>query len=382
MRDGNLKKKEVSAKFLIESNNDLKIEGKIISCEKGVVKNIACCNNHFVKQNEVMIPFFFNMHSHLGESIFKDISGCDWTIKKYLDYTENHNNLLTREAREEEWINSARDSARIMYQHGTIGFCAARSSGIAKEYGLLTMSGYPIMNSSKLLKFKLLGIDGFKQYKNENVSLTGSVGVFLHSLYSNDCQSLELAQQCMEEGASFITVHISEDEYTLKLEKEKFHKSAIETLDSFELLTEKSILVHCGYCTDEDLDLIKKRNSTICICPISNKFLNTCMPNIYKLEEKKINWCIGTDGLGTGKSFSLLDQLYQAINEYPEIPLSRYWASITSVPAKLFNNVLYSGTLSLESLSSFLLTDYCGTDPDELIRGLIERRIGFKPFVI
>ena len=106
------------------------------------------------------------------------------------------------------------------------------------------------------------------------------------------------------------------------------------------------------------------------------------MPNIYKLEEKKINWCIGTDGLGTGKSFSLLDQLYQAINEYPEIPLSRYWASITSVPAKLFNNVLYSGTLSLESLSSFLLTDYCGTDPDELIRGLIERRIGFKPFVI
>ena len=52
------------------------------------------------------------------------------------------------------------------------------------------MAGYPIMNSAKLKKFRLAGIDGFQNYLLANQSETCSVGIFLHSLYKNDVSSL------------------------------------------------------------------------------------------------------------------------------------------------------------------------------------------------
>ena len=117
----------------------------------------------------------------------------------------------------------------------------------------------------------------------------------------------------------------------------------------------------------------------ICVCPISNSFLKTRMVNLYKLESNGIPWCISTDGLATGRTFSLLDQIRCAMKEYPDIPLERYWSSITTVPAFYYGGELYTGRIENGVRSSFLLTDYAGNDVHELIRNLIEGKIGFKP---
>ncbi len=53
----------------------------------------------------------------------------------------------------------------------------------------------------------------------------------MHSVYANDIESFELAKECIDRGAEFITVHISEDEETTKLEKSAHGMSAIELLD-------------------------------------------------------------------------------------------------------------------------------------------------------
>ena len=364
---------------MIGESDKLRIETKDLLCIDGIVSNNQENIAAEIMNEGVIIPAFFNMHSHLGESIFKSISGDDWTISRYLEYTEKYNAELSKEERDSVWLESARYTARQMYAQGTLGFCAARSSSIAKEFNLLTMSGYPIMNSRKLIDFKNAGLNGFIAYMNENKSVAGKVGVFLHSIYSNDAESFDFARQCIKNGADFITVHVSEDLYTSEMEKKRHNMSAIELLDKYGLLSDKTVLVHCGCCSDEDLLLIKERHAIICVCPISNRFLNTRMVNLYKLEEIGIPWCIATDGIGTGRTFSLLEQIKHARSEYPDIPLARYWSSITIEPGFCYKGSLYTGRIEVGVRSSFLLTDYENNDVNELIEGLVEGKIGFKP---
>lgn len=371
--------KKVISKALVRTDCGLQIVPAGIVSDQERISEIYRSQNEALTHNGVLIPSFFNMHSHLGESIFRNIEGNDWSVLKYIEYTEQYHSKLSEEQKKSAWNESAVYSANKMIEQGTVGFCAARSAGIAAEYNMLTMSGYPIMNSRKLSDYKKAGIDGFKSYWEENESSTNKIGVFLHSVYANDEGSFSLARQCLKEGAEFITVHISEDEITTRLEKRNHGMTAIRVLDKYGLLTEKTVLVHCGYCTDEDLELVKSRRAVIVVCPISNIFLNTKMIDLVRLEDLGIPWCIATDGLGTGRTFSLLEQIKAARNYYPEISPERYWDSISRIPGRFFDNRLYSGNIEAGIRNALLSVDYEGDDVNELLENLIEGKIGITP---
>lgn len=376
-----MRKRLFDGKVLQKKGNNLILSFINVCCDKGQVMEY----NPLLEYEEInmkgkcILPSFFNIHSHLGESLyFSSILGDDWNILKYLKYTEQVNLKMTKLEKEKFWMQSAIISAKEMKKEGMIGFCAARSTEIGEKFNLLTMSGYPIMNSSKLIKFKENGIEGFKNFYKKNNKETSSVGIFFHSVYANDESSFNLALDCLKEGAEFITVHISEDKATYLLENQVHRMSAIKTLDKYKLLNEKTILVHCGYCTDEDLELIKKRGAVICVCPISNKVLNTKMPNLYVLEEKNIPWCIGSDGLSTGRTFSLIDQIKEAQKNYPLISVERYFESVTNIPGLYYNRNLYSGFIEKGVISTFLIADYDGENVTELLNGIISGQIKYQ----
>lgn len=376
-----MRRKLFGGKILQRQERKLILSPLDIYCDKGQVTeyNSELEYKEINMKGKCILPSFFNIHSHLGESLyFSAILGEDWNILKYLKYTEQINLKMTKLEKEKFWMQSAIIAAEEMKKEGTIGFCAARSTEIAEKFNLLTMSGYPIMNSSKLIKFKENGIEGFKKFYKKNNTETSSVGIFFHSVYANDESSFKLALNCIKEGAEFITVHVSEDKATYLLENQIHGMSAIKILDKYSLLNERTILVHCGYCTDEDLELIKKRRAIIGICPISNKILNTKMPNLYVLEEKKIPWCICSDGLSTGRTFSLIDQIKEAKKNYPLISIERYFESITSIPGLYYNRSLYSGLIEKGVINSFLIADYEGDNVVELLNGILSGKIKYE----
>lgn len=362
------------------SSNEKKsfFEKKDIFVHNGKVssfKNIGKEYEVVDMNGKVIIPTLFNIHSHLGESIFKDISGTEWTLEKYLSYTEKYNNLLDKITRQNKWTESAMFTINNMKKNGTFGFCSARSSEIANKYGIDTMSGYPIMNSLKLLDYKMAGLDGFKKYFSSNNNEKSSVGVFLHSVYDNDEDSFELAYMCMNAGAEFITIHISEDYSSMCKEIEKYNKTAVELLEDYGLLSEKTILVHCGYTSEKEFKLIKKRKAVIAICPISNKFLNTKMPNIEMLEALGIPWCIATDGLATGRTFSLFEQIQVAKKMFSNISYQKFFNSITVVPAQYYKRKQYTGKIEEGVEANFIEANYNGLEVEKFLENLIQGKI-------
>ena len=297
--------------------------------------------------HKILFPMLFNLHAHLGESIFKDINGTDWTITKYLSYTSKLINKQCKEEQEAKWYKSAIYTMREMLNNGTCGFCAARSAPVYKKLHLNTMAGYPIMNTEKLKMFQVGGIEEFDRYYSQYNDEKCSVGIFLHSLYMTDIYSLRFAKACMERGAEFVSVHLSEDYITREKEVQRYEKEPAFVLNDYGLLNEKTILVHCGFISENELNLISEKRACIAICPISNKFLNTEIINPSTLKRYGIRWSICTDGLATGRSLSLQDQMRFFKSLYPEVSNEEIFSAVTMIPATIYGRKNYTGTIEI-----------------------------------
>lgn len=329
-------------------------------------------------RGKLIICSFFNIHCHLGESLFGNIDGDDWTLGKYLNYTQKYNDSRLKSEQQTEWNKSAKYTIEENISNGISGICAARSAEISEQYGINNMAGYPLMKSEKLKLYTEAGLNGFLLYKNKFKSEACNVGVFFHSLYANDREILEVANQCIRQGAEFISIHVSEDEETRQMEDLMYGKEAVYVLDDMGLINEKTILVHCGYTSNDALKVVSERGATIAICPISNIFLNTKMPNMYDLEKMNIKWCLGTDGLGTGRSFSLIEQAKMLKKYYGSISDIKILQSITEIPAGVYNRKHYSGIIEKGRISEFVVIDEQRTDVDAVIKDLLEGNLGWK----
>lgn len=328
--------------IIIEDSKVLELDGK-------------CVPDRCVDIGErLLLPQFFNIHCHLGESLY-EIHGNDWTISKYLAYTSEITDNMIPSERDGFWQNSAEKTMRLLIKNGTGGFCAARSAEISKKYRLCTMAGYPLMLSRKLEQFHLEGLNGFTRYVRKNLSSRCCVGIFLHSLYKADEKLLDLAVNCFRNRAEFLTVHISEDPETRRLETARFGQEPAFVLDRLGLLTDRTILVHGGYLSGKELELIGKRKSLIAVCPVSNRFLNTACADVYALEKMGIRWCLATDGLATGRTLDLIEQAAVLKSRFPLLSGIKLLQSVTTVPARVFHRKIYTGMIQAGTESSFIM---------------------------
>ncbi|KAF6028271.1 hypothetical protein EB796_013419 [Bugula neritina] len=121
-----------------------------------------------------------------------------------------------------------------------------------------------------------------------------------------------LAQLAKEFNAP-IQTHISENEGEISWVKDIF--KVPEYVDVYEqagLMTEKTILAHCVFSNDKELDVMKKYGAGIAHCPNSNTSLTSGQMNSRKVLSKGVKLGLGTDVSG-GYSCSILNSLREAI---------------------------------------------------------------------
>ena len=373
----------IGAHVLLKIDENYKLERHDLLIQNNTIVAFDYHNQSIPQINMekcTFFPAFFNLHCHLGESIFKNISGKNWTLDKYLNYTNKINQNMSVVRRQAEWEKSSLDTILALKKEGTVGFCAARSAEICQKYSFNNMSGYPIMNSEKLIEYKEKGIEGFTNYYKKNQNELCNVGVFFHSLYKNDLDSLKLAYKCLENNAKFLSVHISEDAYTRNQELKAYKKEPVYILDDFGLLNNNTILVHCGYTSKKELELIKRRNSVIAICPISNLFVNTQLADLNYIEELGINWCIATDGLATGRTFSMIKQALALKMKYPFLSYEKLFEKMTEAPAKSYNKCSFTGRIELGTQANFLVTKNIFKDESHFFYNLFKGNLNFMLF--
>ncbi len=132
-------------------------------------------------------------------------------------------------------------------------------------------------------------------------------------------------------------------------------RSPVFYLDYLKVLGAGTSLIHANEIDEEDIDIIKQNGADIIHCPRSNAFFNSRKLPLKKILEKGIQVSIGTDGLFSNESLSILDELKYAGKIHPEIPPSNLLAAATVGGAKALSISGVTGTIEPDSFADFIV---------------------------
>ncbi|MBV7505401.1 guanine deaminase [Bacillus sp. sid0103] len=111
---------------------------------------------------------------------------------------------------------------------------------------------------------------------------------------------------------TYVQSHCSESDWEHGYVKKRFGKNDAFALHQFGLLSEKSVMAHCNFLTDEDADLFAATGTAVCHCPVSNAYFANSVIPIAHLLSKGVEIGLGTDISG-GFSPSLFNNIRQAV---------------------------------------------------------------------
>jgi cytosine/adenosine deaminase-related metal-dependent hydrolase len=124
-----------------------------------------------------------------------------------------------------------------------------------------------------------------------------SKGMFgLHASFTLDDSTLNSIKDFLAKNDIGIHIHICEDESDRNLSMKKYGKSPVQRLLDFNLVNEKSILVHGVHLTKEELDLLKDKKPALAINLDSNLNNAVGTPQFKNIPEEIAILC-GTDGM-------------------------------------------------------------------------------------
>jgi cytosine/adenosine deaminase-related metal-dependent hydrolase len=134
--------------------------------------------------------------------------------------------------------------------------------------------------------------DYFLYNTNEN-----SKGMFgLHASFTLDDSTLNSVKDFLLKHDLGIHIHICEDESDRNVSMKKYGKSPLQRLLDFDLVNEKSILVHGVHITKDEFQTLKSKKSALAINIDSNLNNAVGIPRFENIPEEIPILC-GTDGM-------------------------------------------------------------------------------------
>lgn len=185
----------------------------------------------------------------------------------------------------------------------------------------------------------------------------------MHASMSLSDNTLKMIKDNLDEKP--IHVHVAESIFDEKDSEERYNMRVIERFDALGLIQDQSILAHCIHINENEVKILKEKNSYIALNPSSNLNNNVGLFNYNLLRD--LNLIIGTDGLGSNVAqeiylFNLL--IKKSVNS----PVGASESEIIKVIQNAYNLVneileIKIGKIRQQYKADFLLIDYNNPTP-------------------
>ena len=272
---------------LITNNTFQKINSKIKPAKNKVVN----CDGL------LLIPGLINSHTHIGDSIAKDIA-LDKDPDSKINPIFGIKQKILRETEPKKLAYFMRKTVKSMLKKGTTTFVDFREGGLD---GVLliqkVLSNIPI-------RAIILGRLEFYQSKNQikkNSSIPKSYLNQLESLLTN-CDGIGIsgsnensdsALKQLSKTKKIRAIHCAETMRSYLKSKQTTRKTELQRCQ----LLKPDFLVHMTYASKSDLKLASKKTNGIVVCPRANASLAEGIPNVDQMMKMNCNVVIGTDNL-------------------------------------------------------------------------------------
>jgi len=245
----------------------------------------------------LLIPGLINSHTHIGDSIAKDIALNKNTDSKIHPVFGIKQKIL-KETKPKVLSHFMRKTVKSMLKKGITTFVDFREGGLEGVLLLQkTLSDLPI-------RAIILGRIEFYQSKSQikkNVVLPKSNLNQLEFLIKN-CDGLGISGSNENSNSSIRqfsktkkirAIHCAETKQSYLISKQLTKKTEPERC----ILLKPDFLVHMTYATKSDLKFVSKKIKGIVVCPRANASLAEGIPNVDQMLKAKCNVAIGTDNV-------------------------------------------------------------------------------------
>jgi 5-methylthioadenosine/S-adenosylhomocysteine deaminase len=141
-----------------------------------------------------------------------------------------------------------------------------------------------------------------KKYKSSDYV---SVAVAPHSIYTVAEKTLLKAKALADKYGALYHIHLAETKKEYQDCLSKNGCTPVAYLDGLGLLDDRTVLAHCVWMGDGDIDIIARRKASVVHCPLSNLKLGSGIAPVAQMVGAGINVALGTDGAASSNRLDI-----------------------------------------------------------------------------
>jgi len=272
---------------LISNGKFQKISSKIKPTKQKVVN----CNGL------LLIPGLINSHTHLGDSIAKDIA-LDKDPDAKINPIFGIKQKILKETEPRKLIHYMRKTVESMLKKGITTFVDFREGGLD---GVLLMQR---ALSNTPIRSIILGRIEYYQSKEQIKSNTPIPQSYLTEIdillkncdgigISGSNENSDYSLRQFSKTKKIRAIHCAETKQSYLKSKQTTRKT--EPIRS--MMLKPDFLVHMTYASKRDLKMASKKTKGIVVCPRANASLAEGIPDVVQMMEMNCNIAIGTDNV-------------------------------------------------------------------------------------
>ncbi|HIQ02962.1 MAG TPA: amidohydrolase [Desulfurococcales archaeon] len=306
-------------KYIITQDYSRRIlKDKDILIQDGIIveigENIRGDDEVIDCSDKIVMPGLINAHTHSAMVLmrgFYDDAELDEWLRKIWSLERKLTPRIIRLA--------AKAAIYEMLANGITGFLdmyfyPEEVAQVAKELGIRVKLGYTIMDkvSTTSLDRRLKEVEEFiLKYRND--PLVKPV-INIHSIYTCTKNGIIEGYNLARKYNVDIHIHVSETRREVYECKKEYNVFPVEYLNMLGVLSENMILVHLGWITSWEIELISRCNCKVVHCPTSNMKLATggILPLLVMLD-KGITVGLGTDSAASNNSLDMFIEMKNTI---------------------------------------------------------------------
>jgi cytosine/adenosine deaminase-related metal-dependent hydrolase len=293
-------------------NTNVRISGKYIR-QVGTKLSPLKDESVFDCEGMIMMPGLINSHTHIGDSIAKDI-GIDYDVNEKIHPVSGFKQQILKNSDKSHLTSFIKNSCISMIRKGITTFIDFRESGI---------DGINILkNATSHIPIRSIILGRIEYYQDpksvkNNTSIPESGKLDLKNILNN-CNGIgisgpnEFSNSVLKYFSTtkkIRAIHSAETEESNKISKKIYGKTETQRA----LLSKPNFLVHMTHASKKDLMLTTKNKVNIVICPRANGSLAEGIPNVSLMLDVGCNVAIGTDNvmINSPDMFREMDYLWK-----------------------------------------------------------------------
>ncbi len=267
-------------------------------------------------QSKVLLPGFVNAHTHSPMALLRgyaeELPLDKWLNEKVFPFEDKldcDRAYYGTSLSIAEMLSGGTTSFSDMYFFTDGVMRAVKDAKAKTNYSrCITSFGDDNFENNSRVKEAIYAVEKYHNSENGRIKIDFS----LHAEYTNKKEVIESFGEYVRNRDNIVHIHASETKSEHDACKERYGITPVRIFYDAHIFDAATLLAHCVWIEDSDVDILKEKNVSVAHNPISNLKLGSGVCDVYKLLNRGVNVAIGTDSSASNNKLDMMREMFTA----------------------------------------------------------------------